>query len=91
MINLSNTAKIRTDVVHRKVQDEEVILDLTSGTYFGLNPMGTHIFGLMKKGLSLEKILAKVTEEFDVEEKTARADILQLAKKLEARGLIEIQ
>jgi hypothetical protein len=87
---MGSKVRIRGDVVCRQVQEEEVILDLLSGTYFGLNPVGTRIWEWMKKGLPLEKILAKVVREFEVEEPAAKSDLLALTKKLQSRELIEL-
>ncbi|MBK9987508.1 MAG: hypothetical protein IPP21_11335 [Betaproteobacteria bacterium] len=42
-MNLSDKVTIPTQVMARTVGDETVILDLASGTYFGLDPVGAHV------------------------------------------------
>ena len=39
-MNLSDSLSIPSQVMARTVGDETVILDLASGTYFGLDPIG---------------------------------------------------
>ena len=49
-MNLSDKVSIPTQVMARTVGDETVILDLASGTYYGLDPIGARIWQLMGEG-----------------------------------------
>jgi hypothetical protein len=42
--SLTSSVRIRDDVLSRDLQGEEVILDLNTGVYFGLDPVGTRIW-----------------------------------------------
>jgi len=82
---------IKADVVSRKVQDEEVVLDLGSGTYFGLNEIGTKVWEMLKEKVPLEHLSEKIAEEYEVSLKRAQKDVNTLVMTLEKKGLIEIQ
>jgi hypothetical protein len=79
---------IPAQVMARTVGDETVILDLASGTYFGLDPVGARIWALMGEGATLAEICATMLEEYEVEREQLEADVLRLAAELLERGLV---
>jgi len=72
----------------RQLGEETVILDLESGTYFGLDPVGARIWQLLKEGKSLSEICEAMLEEYEVSREELERDALALAQDLEARSLI---
>ena len=89
-MNLSDNVTIPSQVMARLVGDETVILDLASGTYYGLNPVGARIWQLMAEGKSLASVCEILVEEFDVSRETLELDVLHLTKELCAKGLVNI-
>jgi hypothetical protein len=87
-MNLKDKVSIPAQVMARTVGDETVILDLASGTYFGLDPIGARIWQLMGESRSLAEICATMLEEYEVEREQLEADVLRLAGELAERGLI---
>lgn len=81
---------IPTHVMSRQVGDETVILDLGSGTYFGLDPVGARIWQLLAEGSQLEDVVTTLLGEFDVAEGRLRDDTRKLVDELITRGLIEV-
>lgn len=67
-IPLTSRLRIREDIVWRDLAGEVVILNLKSGYYYGLNPMGTAIWHLLQTHHSLEKVLNALLEEYEVTE-----------------------
>ena len=65
------------------VPPQAVILDLESGTYFGLDPVGARMWQLIEAGKSLAGLCDQMNEEYevsrDVLERDARALIGELA------------
>ena len=49
--------KLSPDVVFRDLDGEAVILDLVSGTYFGLNEVGTRVWRLVDEGRDPSQIV----------------------------------
>lgn len=87
-MKLSDQVTIPAQVMARMVGDETVILDLGSGTYFGLDPIGARIWQLMAEGRALAEICETMLEEYEVERGQLEADLLRLAGELVERGLV---
>jgi hypothetical protein len=67
-----------------------VILNLASGTYFGLNEVGTRMWNLLAEQGSTEQVLAVLLEEYEVEEAPVRQDIDTLLLTFSEKGLIVV-
>lgn len=89
-MNLSNHIKVPSDVMDRRVGDETVILNLASGAYFGLDPVGARMWELMNAGHSLAEIRDRLLEEYEVEAERLEQDLLELVGELQAQGLIQV-
>ena len=90
MTALDARVKIPETVLFRELDGELVLLNLTRGTYFSLDPVGTRIWLLTQQCAGhLPQVLAKMMEEFSVDEERARADLLQLVSTLYEHGLVE--
>ena len=87
-ITLKTKVRIGKDVVSRLVQNEEVILNLVTGTYFGLDEVGTFIWDKMKSEASLDEIFQELVEEYESEPARIKKDLLALAQKLQKCQLI---
>jgi Coenzyme PQQ synthesis protein D (PqqD) len=80
--------RINTDVVFRELEGEMVLLNLASGVYFGLDPVGTRIWGLIAEQRSAAEIVRVLTAEYEVDAKTCEADLWTLLDTLAANELI---
>jgi hypothetical protein len=80
---------IPEQVVTRQVGDETVLLNLESGTYFGLDPVGSRFLELLQTEGALAPVIARMLEEFDVTEAQLEADLFQLSEEMLASGLLE--
>jgi len=77
-----------SDAVESAVGDETVILHLKSGTYFGLDPMGTRIWAMLKEGVSNSDICKRLTKEFDVSREVVEADARRFLSELKANDIL---
>ena len=80
---------IPAQVMARQVGDETVILDLASGMYFGLDPVGAKIWQLLSDGHQIDAVVTALHGEYDVPEERLRQDVDSLVNELVSRGLIE--
>ena len=87
-MKLSDKVLIPAQVMARQVGDETVILDLASGTYFGLDPVGARVWQLMGEGKALSEICDTMLDEYDVTREALERDVIELARGLNAQGLI---
>lgn len=76
------------DVVFRALDGDAVLLDLASGTYFGLNQVGTRIWQLLDEGLAVEAIVDRLAAEYEAPPSTIEADVVRLLEELQSRRLI---
>ena len=87
-MKLSDKVSIPPQVMARTIGDETVILDLASGTYFGLDPVGARIWELLGDGKTLAEICEQMLEEYEVSREELERDTLRLAQELADQGLI---
>lgn len=90
-MNLTDQVTIPAQVMARQVGDETVILDLGSGTYFGLDPVGARIWQFMAEGRTLAQVCDCMLAEFDVTAAEIERDVLVLAANLLEKGLITVR
>lgn len=77
--------------VSSPVGEEVAILGLDQGVYYGLNPSGARIWELLQQPIRVRDIHAAVVREFEIDEETARRDLLDLLATLQDAELIEVQ
>jgi hypothetical protein len=57
-------------------------------TMHRLDAVGTHVWEALVEPLTLEDLVQRVTDEFEVEPERAREDVREFLGRLEAQGLI---
>ena len=82
--------RISKDVVFRDLEGELVLLNLATGVYFGLDPIGTRIWGLIDDGRTADEIVGVITAEYEVDADTCRADLARLLAALRDNDLVEL-
>ena len=80
--------EISPDVLFQEVGGETVLLDLESEHYFGLDAVGTRIWGLIGEGVSVDVMVDTLLQEYEVERETLEADVAELLSRLAEAGLI---
>ena len=61
---------------------EIVLLDLRSESYFGLDEIGTRIWGLLETGINIGEVVQRLLQEYDVDQITLEADVTDLLERL---------
>lgn len=89
-MNASDTVTIPPQVMSRQVGDELVILDLESGTYYGLDLVGARIWELLETGSTFREVCETLVAEFDASIETIRHDAAKLLDTLCERKLIVV-
>ena len=80
---------IPENVVFRNLAGEGLLVHLGSGTYFGLNQVGTRIWELITDGNTIDSIVRKLLTEFDINEDRLRRDVSDLVDQLLGKGLLK--
>jgi hypothetical protein len=81
--------RVSPGTLHRELQGEGVLLQLDSGEYFGLDPVGQRIWALINEHGDLDAVLAQLLEEFDVDADTMTRDLDTLVSELIEHRLVE--
>lgn len=89
-IQLDQKVKISPEVLFQEVAGEVVLLDLGSESYFGLDAVGTRIWGLLQAGSRVGEVVDELLQEFEVDRLTLEADVAELLERLAEAGLIQI-
>jgi hypothetical protein len=89
-MNLSDKVTIPAQVMARTVGAETMILDLASGTYYGLDPIGARIWQLMGEGKTLMEICDAMQATHDVSRADIERDVLGLAEALQVQHLVSV-
>jgi hypothetical protein len=71
--------------------NEVAILDLKSGTYYGLDAVGARIWGLIQEPRTVEEIHNTLISEYEVDPHRCKRDLIMLLQDLAEQELIEIR
>ncbi len=88
---LTDVVCVRARQVASRVGDELAILDLDRSIYYGLDPVGARVWEMLQQPTPLFAVLATLVAEFDVDDTTARADLLALVDDLMSKHLVEFR
>jgi hypothetical protein len=89
--SLENTFTPGKDTVSRELDGEVVILDLGSGSYFGLNAVGTRIWQLIGQHGRLAVVLDELCQEYDADRDVLQRDLLELVGRMADARLVDMQ
>src|ERR1700676_2171404 len=79
------------DQVSCDLAGEAAILNIKSGVYYGLDPVGARIWNLMQEPRAVAEIQNAISGEYDVEPERCARDLFGLLNKLLEEGLIEVK
>lgn len=82
--------KLATDVVFRPVNSEAILLNISTGEYYGLSTVATLMLTHLLDHGDLESTVARVCGEYDVAPARARADLDRLIEELAGEGLLDL-
>ena len=89
-ISLSSTVLCTRDNLSCDLQDEAVLLNLQSGKYFGLNPLGARIWRLIQQPITVSDVLQELLKEYDVDAIRCEADLLSFLEAMQAHSLVKV-
>ena len=72
------------------MDEETVLLDLKSESYFGLDDVGTRIWQLLKDGKNLQSVFNTLLAEYEVGEEELKKDLQEHITQLTDAGLISL-
>ena len=87
-VALNDHLRIPEEVLTSKVGDETVLLNLQTGMYYSLDPVGTRFLEVLQHTSRLDEVHHALLEQFDVSTAKLEADLLKLSQDMLARGLL---
>ena len=90
MLTVNSSVVATKQQLSSDLSGESVILNLKSGTYFGLNTVGASIWNLIQQPKTIREIQDALLDEYDVEIEQCHHDLLAILQQLKAEGLIEV-
>ncbi|MBI1883848.1 MAG: PqqD family protein [Chlamydiae bacterium] len=90
LFDLSDRLVHRDDLFTTKIDDETVMLDEASGCYFGLNPVGTKIWELLEKPISLQDLLSQLTQCYTIGPEQCKQETGTFLNMLNAHHLLKV-
>ncbi|MCG3181233.1 MAG: hypothetical protein BIFFINMI_03608 [Phycisphaerae bacterium] len=76
------------DVAARVIDGEAILINVATGVYYSLDPVGSAVWQLIEAGLTPDQIARRVSADCDVELQTAAPDVKRLLDELLAEGLV---
>lgn len=78
--------------IFSELNKESIILDMPSGTYYGLNQVGKSIWQLIQAPRSVNEIVSSLLKDYaGVSPEVCERDVIELLSDLYSHRLIEVQ
>jgi uncharacterized protein YkvS len=82
--------EIGDSVIYQKLNDESVILNLTTQDYYGLDDVGTSMWNLLVEKGDLESVVMQLTLLYDIDQLTLRGDLHSFVEQLIGSNLLKV-
>jgi hypothetical protein len=87
---LNSRLRVPDHVVHRNFVAETVVLNLKTGKYHGLNPTAGRMLSAFDDSTRIRDVAAQIAEEYQEDQATVEADLVEFCHDLLARELVEV-
>ncbi len=89
-LSIASAVRIKDDVIFNDLHGEVVLLNLKTGIYFGLDPVGTRAWQLIQDHGRLEPVKDAMLREYEVSAEDLWEDLRDLVIRLADSGLVEV-
>jgi len=90
-LSLTSTVAAVRDQISADLADEVAILNLKSGVYFGLSPVGSSIWKLIQEPTRVVEVRDALIREYDVDPERCEQDLLNLLQKMKDHELVDVR
>jgi hypothetical protein len=77
-----------TEVLHREISNEFFFFDRQHAVIHSFNSTGTIVASMVVQHKSIQDIVTVLCDEFDIDLETARQDVIDLLKTMQAKNLL---
>lgn len=76
-------------IMDAKLNDETVMMDITTGKYYNLGEVGGSIWRILERPMTLSALVECLTAEYDVSPEQCEKDVVPFLKQLQESGLMK--
>lgn len=87
-ISFASKVTVPDGVLIRELGGEAVVLNLDNECYYGLDDVGTHMWGVLTSSPSIDDAYATLLQEYDVAPEVLEADLRVWLGQLLENGLL---
>jgi hypothetical protein len=87
---LTATVVATKDPISCVLEGETVLLNLKSGIYYGIDPIGTWIWNQVQKPATVGAVRDAMLQKYEVEPGQCERDLLAVLQQLIEAGLVEV-
>jgi hypothetical protein len=88
MVNLDTTIVRNTDLMAVPMDGDLVMMSISQGTYYGINPVGGRIWTLLEQPASVASLCNTIVSEFEVTKEQCQQDVLQFVEQMLKAGVV---
>ena len=90
-VSVDSSVVAAKDQISSDLGGEVAILDVKTGTYYGLDDVGARIWNLIHEPKNVEEIQEVLVKEYEVMPDRCQRDLLALLQRLADEDLIEVE
>lgn len=90
MLESGKIAQKGGDLLTTEVDGKIVMMDMASGSYFHLDPVGSDIWRRLENPMTLDDLCSGLLDAYEGDPQTIRADVDALLQQMNEQGLIRI-
>ena len=80
--------RVDANLLVSQLAGETVLMNTTTGDYFGINAVGTKIWNLLAQPVSTDSLLESLVGSYDISMEQCRIEVKQFLQNLESRKLV---
>lgn len=90
-IVLNSVIAGKKEIAIADMDGEVVMMSLETGKYYNLGSMGTIIWGMIENPVSVETIISKLLDKYEVTQQQCEAEVISFLNAMAKQGLLEIK
>ncbi len=90
ILNKDSTVYRNPEMLSSNMDGEKVMMSIENGEYYGLNQIGSRIWELIETPKTIDDLVGKLTDEFDVSPEICENDVMVFLRELLEKNLITV-
>jgi hypothetical protein len=81
----------KPDMLFNEIDGEVVMLSIENSEYYGMDKVGSRIWQLLENPMQLKELVARLMDEYDVDEEKCRIETVAFIKKMAEKRLLILE